>query len=318
MARHARAQARRDHVQLWRAPGSAQGAPLAAADEGDGQGPARGTRRRPGGSGHRLPDGRRGTSHVRRDDSFGAARQVGNEHPPADRSGRDHHALELPHRHPVLEDDGRPDHRQHCRAQAGQRHAPVRGAARRADARSGLPAGHGQHGHRVRQRSGHAARGEPGRERHLASPATATPGATYPPAAPSALLRISLELGGKNAIAVMADADLDLAADGILWSAFGTTGQRCTACSRLVVDDSVADDLIGRLADRARQMRLGDGRQPTDGRGPADQRRRAGEGGPIRGHRDGRGRPTHRRWRQRDDGRPAARPLLPAPPSWMA
>ena len=52
------------------------------------------------------------------------------------------------------------------------------------------------------------------------------------------LKRLSLELGGKNAIVVMADADLDLAVDGILWSAFGTTGQRCTACSRVVVDRS--------------------------------------------------------------------------------
>ena len=55
----------------------------------------------------------------------------------------------------------------------------------------------------------------------------------------------------------MADADLDLAVDGIIWSAFGTTGQRCTACSRLVVDEKVADDLVGRLVDRARSLRLG-------------------------------------------------------------
>src|SRR3954453_6220096 len=77
------------------------------------------------------------------------------------------------------------------------------------------------------------------------------------------LKRVSLELGGKNAIAVMADADLDLAVDGILWSAFGTTGQRCTAASRLVVEESVADDLLGRLVDRARGMRLGSGLDPT-------------------------------------------------------
>jgi aldehyde dehydrogenase (NAD+) len=63
--------------------------------------------------------------------------------------------------------------------------------------------------------------------------------------------RLSLELGGKNAIVVMKDADLELAVDGIVWSAFGTTGQRCTACSRLVVDESVADDLVGRLVDRS-------------------------------------------------------------------
>ena len=48
------------------------------------------------------------------------------------------------------------------------------------------------------------------------------------------LKRVSLELGGKNAVIVMDDADLDLAVEGILWSAYGTTGQRCTACSRLI------------------------------------------------------------------------------------
>ena len=82
------------------------------------------------------------------------------------------------------------------------------------------------------------------------------------------LTRLSLELGGKNAIAVMADADLDLAVEGILWSAFGTTGQRCTACSRLVVDEQVADDLVGRLADRAQRMRLGSGLESTTDVGP--------------------------------------------------
>jgi aldehyde dehydrogenase (NAD+) len=79
------------------------------------------------------------------------------------------------------------------------------------------------------------------------------------------LTRVSLELGGKNAIAVMADADLDLAADGILWSAFGTTGQRCTACSRLIVEESIADELVGRLVERAGALRLGGGlEQGTD------------------------------------------------------
>jgi acyl-CoA reductase-like NAD-dependent aldehyde dehydrogenase len=80
--------------------------------------------------------------------------------------------------------------------------------------------------------------------------------------------RLSLELGGKNAIVVMADADLDLAVDGILWSAFGTTGQRCTACSRLVVDAQVADDLVGRLVDRASALRLGSGLDAKTDVGP--------------------------------------------------
>jgi len=73
------------------------------------------------------------------------------------------------------------------------------------------------------------------------------------------LKRVSLELGGKNAVIVLADADLDLAADGILWSAFGTTGQRCTACSRVVVDQRVADALLARLEARTRGLRLGSG-----------------------------------------------------------
>jgi alpha-ketoglutaric semialdehyde dehydrogenase len=73
------------------------------------------------------------------------------------------------------------------------------------------------------------------------------------------LKRLSLELGGKNAIAVMADADLDLATDGILWSAFGTTGQRCTAASRVVVERAVAGPLLERLESRTRRLRLGSG-----------------------------------------------------------
>ncbi|CAN5820520.1 aldehyde dehydrogenase family protein [soil metagenome] len=82
------------------------------------------------------------------------------------------------------------------------------------------------------------------------------------------LTRVSLELGGKNAIAVMHDADLELAVDGILWSAFGTTGQRCTACSRLIVDEKVAEELVGRLVDRAAAMRLGSGMEPSTDVGP--------------------------------------------------
>ena len=54
-------------------------------------------------------------------------------------------------------------------------------------------------------------------------------------------------------------AHLDLAVDGILWSAFGTTGQRCTACSRVIADEPIADELVRRLAERAENLRLGSG-----------------------------------------------------------
>jgi alpha-ketoglutaric semialdehyde dehydrogenase len=82
------------------------------------------------------------------------------------------------------------------------------------------------------------------------------------------LKRLSLELGGKNGIVVLADADLDLATDGILWSAFGTTGQRCTAASRVIVERTVVDALLGRLESRARALRLGPGGDPRTDVGP--------------------------------------------------
>jgi acyl-CoA reductase-like NAD-dependent aldehyde dehydrogenase len=80
--------------------------------------------------------------------------------------------------------------------------------------------------------------------------------------------RLSLEMGGKNAIIVMDDADLDLALEGVLWGAFGTTGQRCTATSRLLLHRKVHDRFLARLAARAARLRLGDGRKPGTEVGP--------------------------------------------------
>jgi aldehyde dehydrogenase (NAD+) len=82
------------------------------------------------------------------------------------------------------------------------------------------------------------------------------------------LKRVSLELGGKNGVVVLADADLDLATDGILWSAFGTTGQRCTAASRVIVERAVVEPLLERLEARARNLRLGSGLDPDVDVGP--------------------------------------------------
>src|SRR5499426_431329 len=80
--------------------------------------------------------------------------------------------------------------------------------------------------------------------------------------------RLSLEMGGKNAMLVFDDANLDLALDGVLWGAFGTTGQRCTATSRLILQDGVHDEFLSRLVDRARSMKLGDGRAKGTDVGP--------------------------------------------------
>ncbi len=82
------------------------------------------------------------------------------------------------------------------------------------------------------------------------------------------LKRVSLELGGKNAIVVLRDADLDLATEGILWSTFGTTGQRCTACSRLIVEEPVLEALLARLEPRTRALRIGPGLDETTDVGP--------------------------------------------------
>jgi len=78
-------------------------------------------------------------------------------------------------------------------------------------------------------------------------------------AAAENLKHVHLELGGKNAIIVMDDADLDLAVDGIVWSAFGTSGQRCTAASRVIVHESVYGALEKQLVERAEALRLGPG-----------------------------------------------------------
>lgn len=80
--------------------------------------------------------------------------------------------------------------------------------------------------------------------------------------------RVALEMGGKNAIIVMDDADVNLAVDGIIWSAFGTSGQRCTACSRLLVHHTVKEQLVAKILDRMAKLRVGNGLEPGVDVGP--------------------------------------------------
>ena len=80
---------------------------------------------------------------------------------------------------------------------------------------------------------------------------------------------VSLELGGKNAMVVLDDADLDLVVDGALFGAFGTSGQRCTSTSRLVVHRRVGDELVERIAKRAERARA---RRPDSSRPPMSAR----------------------------------------------
>jgi alpha-ketoglutaric semialdehyde dehydrogenase len=82
------------------------------------------------------------------------------------------------------------------------------------------------------------------------------------------LARVQCEMGGKNPVVVMADADLDLAVEATAQGAFGSTGQRCTATSRVVVEERVADAFVERLAARASRVRVGNGLTGAD-MGPA-------------------------------------------------
>jgi len=86
------------------------------------------------------------------------------------------------------------------------------------------------------------------------------------------LKHVHLELGGKNAIIVMDDADVDLAVEGILWSAFGTSGQRCTAASRVIAHEKVYDALQSKLVAAAEKLRLGPGWEDDTDVGPVINR----------------------------------------------
>ena len=80
--------------------------------------------------------------------------------------------------------------------------------------------------------------------------------------------RVSLEMGGKNPMIVLDDANLDLALEGAIWGAYGTTGQRCTATSRLICHEAIHDDLVTRIEAEASALVLGDGTAPETDIGP--------------------------------------------------
>jgi len=80
--------------------------------------------------------------------------------------------------------------------------------------------------------------------------------------------KVGLELGGKNGIIVMDDADISLAIDGVLWGAFGTTGQRCTATSRVIVHRKIRKKFERKLVERTKRLKLGNGMLPSTDVGP--------------------------------------------------
>ena len=262
------ARARRDPLPLRRAPARAQGRADRPDDARDGEGAGRGRRRRPGGDRHELLHGRRGPAPARPDDAERAARQVHDERADAGRRRRRDHAVELPDRDPVVEALPGARVRQHRRAQAGRGHA----AARRADSsrcstEAGLPPGVVNVVHGYGEEAGEAL------VRHPDVPVitftgSRETGVAVTKAAADHLKHVHLELGGKNAIVVMDDADVDLAVEGIVWSAFGTSGQRCTAASRVIVHEAVYGELQSKLVAAAERLRLGPGWEDATDVGP--------------------------------------------------
>jgi alpha-ketoglutaric semialdehyde dehydrogenase len=82
--------------------------------------------------------------------------------------------------------------------------------------------------------------------------------------------KVHLEMGGKNVIIIMDDADLELAVDGCIWGGFGTTGQRCTAASRVVVHEHVYRSFLDQFVARAKSLVVGDGLEPDTQMGPSN------------------------------------------------
>src|SRR3989454_8427577 len=81
-------------------------------------------------------------------------------------------------------------------------------------------------------------------------------------------VKAQCEMGGKNPVVVLEDADLDLAADGIVSGAFGSTGQRCTATSRAILQESIADEVVAKMIDKVSKWKIGNGLEPDVQMGP--------------------------------------------------
>src|SRR5262245_18205933 len=83
------------------------------------------------------------------------------------------------------------------------------------------------------------------------------------------MIKVHCEMGGMNHVVRLRDADLNLAVEGALQGAFGSTGQRCTATSRVIVEEAVADEFVRLLTERTRQLKVGDGSKPDVKVGPS-------------------------------------------------
>ena len=260
-----------------------------------------------------VPDGGGGAPAVRRHRPLGAARQVGDEHPRADRRGRAHHALELPDGHPVLEDDAGARHRQHRRASSRRRTRPParrcswscwpRRASRRASSTSSPAV----------------------RRRRSATRSWSSPDVPVISLHGQRRDRARHRRAGRRAAQARCPWSWAARTPSSCWTtrtwtspwtascgrAFGTTGQRCTACSRRDrASARVAERLVEQL-ERA-GARAAPGRRPATGhrRRAAHQRARPATRSRATSRSAGARATAGLRRRARDRRRPGARPLL--------
>ena len=199
-----------------------------------------------------------GRRHVRPDGAVRAARQVRDVGAPADGRLLGHHAVELPDGDSVVEDHARARLRQHGGVQACVADAALGDQFRRG-ARGGRACRRrGESRHR-RARRRNAALDATTASRWSRSPVRRRSAASSIRTPRPAFKKVHLEMGGKNVIMIMDDAQLELAVEGCLWGGFGTTGQRCTAASRVVVHEKVYDAFRRGVCRARKALRVGNG-----------------------------------------------------------
>ena len=164
---------------------------------------------------------------------------------------RHDHAVEFPHGDSIVEAAARHRLRQHLRDQAGAGHAAFHFQPGAHAVRCRRPQRRDQHCHRIRSEVGAPLMEHPD-VRAISLTGSTEVGRIVGTTAAKSFKHCSLELGGKNPMIVLDDANLDLAIEGGLWGGFGTTGQRCTATSRIIVQKGVYAEFVERYVDRAK------------------------------------------------------------------
>ncbi len=237
-----------------------------------GQADRRRARRDGDGGGHLPLLRRRARAADRQDDPGGGRRR--HDVPRAARRRRADHALELPAHDRVLEGRAGARGRQHGRAQAGRADAADLARAGADRARGGPARGRAERRRRAGPDLRAAARRAPATWPRSPSPARPRSAAASPPAPRETIKRVTLELGGKSANVVFADADLEAAAAAAPGAVFGNAGQDCCARSRILVERAVLDRFLEAMEDAVESIVVGDPLDESTQMGPlisADQ-----------------------------------------------